>query len=34
MTFFVVWARGKVGGFLSGLDPLFPTPANEDDARP
>jgi hypothetical protein len=33
MTFFIIWARGKVGGFLSGLDPLFPTPANEDDVR-
>jgi hypothetical protein len=34
MALFIVWARGKVGGFLSGLDPLFPTPANEDSARP
>ena len=25
--FFVVWARGKVGRFLSGSAPLFPTPA-------
>jgi hypothetical protein len=26
IVFFVVWARGKIGGFLSGLDPLFPSP--------
>jgi hypothetical protein len=26
IVFFVVWARGRVGGFLSGADPLFPTP--------
>jgi hypothetical protein len=27
ICFFVVWARGKVGRFLSGSAPLFPTPA-------
>ena len=27
MIFFMVWARGRVGGFLSGSAPLFPTPA-------
>jgi hypothetical protein len=27
MAIFVVWARGRVGGFLSGFAPLFPTPA-------
>lgn len=26
MALFVVWARGRVGGFLSGVDPLFPSP--------
>jgi hypothetical protein len=32
MALFIVWARGKIGGFLSGLDPIFPSP-NEDGAR-
>jgi hypothetical protein len=27
MVFFVLWARGRVGRFLSGSAPLFPTPA-------
>jgi hypothetical protein len=27
LVFFIVWARGRVGGFLSGSAPLFPTPA-------
>jgi hypothetical protein len=26
LTFFTLWARGRIGGFLSGSDPLFPTP--------
>ena len=26
---FVVWARGRVGGFLSGAEPLFPSPPAE-----
>jgi hypothetical protein len=26
IVFFIVWARGRIGGFLSGLDPLFPSP--------
>ena len=29
--FFVVWARGRVGQFLSGSAPLFPTPAADGD---
>ena len=29
--FFVVWARGRVGRFLSGSAPLFPTPAADGD---
>ena len=33
MALFIVWARGKIGGFLSGLDPIFPSPTNEDGAR-
>ena len=28
--FFVIWARGRVGRFLSGSAPLFPTPADGD----
>jgi hypothetical protein len=31
LALFVVWARGKVGGFLSGVDPLFPSPPTDDD---
>jgi hypothetical protein len=31
IVFFVVWARGRVGGFLSGSAPLFPTPAADGD---
>ncbi len=27
IVFFVVWARGRVGRFLAGAAPLFPTPA-------
>ncbi len=34
MVFFVVWASGKVGGFLSGSAPLFPTPAIEGSDPP
>ena len=30
MALFIIWARGKIGRFLSGLDPLFPSPTNED----
>ena len=26
LTFFTFWARGRIGGFLSGSEPLFPTP--------
>ena len=26
LTFFTLWARGRIGGFLSGSEPLFPTP--------
>jgi hypothetical protein len=26
IVFFVVWARGRVGRFLSGAAPLFPSP--------
>jgi hypothetical protein len=26
LTFFTIWARGRIGGFLSGSAPLFPTP--------
>jgi hypothetical protein len=26
LVFFTVWARGRIGGFLSGVEPLFPTP--------
>jgi hypothetical protein len=26
LTFFSLWARGRIGGFLSGSAPLFPTP--------
>ena len=31
MVFFLVWARGRVGGFLSGSAPLFPSPAADGD---
>ena len=27
---FVVWSRGRIGGFLSGLDPLFPSPRSNE----
>ena len=30
MVFFIVWARGKIGGFLSGLDPVFPSPPADE----
>ena len=33
IAFFVLWARGKIGGFIAGREPLFPTPANHHDAR-
>ena len=26
LTFFTLWARGRIGGFLSGSAPRFPTP--------
>ena len=26
LTFFAFWAKGRIGGFLSGVEPLFPTP--------
>lgn len=26
LAFFTLWARGRIGGFLSGSEPLFPTP--------
>jgi hypothetical protein len=26
LTFFTIWARGRIGGFLSGSAPRFPTP--------
>ena len=29
--FFVIWARGRVGRFLSGSAPLFPTPPADGD---
>ena len=29
--FFVVWARSRVGRFLLGSAPLFPTPAADGD---
>jgi len=29
IVLFVVWARGRIGGFLSGLDPLFPSPPRD-----
>jgi hypothetical protein len=29
IALFVVWARGKVGGFLSGVEPLFPSPTGD-----
>jgi hypothetical protein len=32
LALFVVWARGRVGGFLSGVDPLFPSPPNSESA--
>ena len=31
ISFFVVWARGRVGRFLSGSAPLFPSPTATDD---
>ena len=30
IAIFVVWSRGKIGGFLSGLDPLFPSPPSKE----
>ena len=26
LMFFALWARGRIGGFLSGVEPLFPSP--------
>ena len=34
VVFFVVWARGRVGGFLSGSAPLFPTPPADGSDPP
>jgi hypothetical protein len=31
LVFFTVWARGRIGGFLSGVEPLFPSPARDRD---
>jgi hypothetical protein len=31
LAFFTVWARGRIGGFLSGVEPLFPSPAPDRD---
>jgi hypothetical protein len=31
LIFFAVWARGRIGGFLSGVEPLFPSPAPDRD---
>ena len=31
IVLFIVWARGKIGGFLSGLDPLFPSPPSDEN---
>jgi hypothetical protein len=33
MAFFIIWARGRIGRFLSGLDPLFPSPRNGGGAE-
>jgi hypothetical protein len=32
IAYFVTWARGRVGEFLSGHEPLFPTPPGKDPA--
>jgi hypothetical protein len=32
IAYFVAWARGRIGEFLSGHEPLFPTPPGEDPA--
>jgi hypothetical protein len=29
--FFLTWTRGKIGGFLSGHEPLFPSPTTDGD---
>jgi hypothetical protein len=31
LAFFAVWARGRIGGFLSGVEPRFPSPAIDRD---
>jgi hypothetical protein len=28
LTFFALWAKARIGGFLSGVEPLFPSPPN------
>ena len=32
IALFVVWAKGRVGGFLPGAEPLFPSPPSDDAA--
>ena len=32
LLFFAFWARSRIGGFLSGAEPLFPTPPTADGA--
>jgi hypothetical protein len=29
LMFFALWARGRIGGFLSGVEPLFPSPPTD-----
>lgn len=29
LMFFTLWARGRIGGFLSGAEPLFPSPPTD-----
>jgi hypothetical protein len=29
LVFFALWARGRIGGFLSGVEPLFPSPPTD-----
>lgn len=31
LAFFVVWSKGRIGGFLSGIEPRFPSPSRERD---
>ena len=32
MTFFAAWVRGQIGRVSTGIDPLFPTPADDREA--